>query len=281
MNSDQQTRIAAAVNEEMTIDHLGGSTYEVKGKYEVDTENKTCDCPDHQYRNYVCKHILRTTLEITWGNVPAPESEETTTRPNPLVPMYENVPQYLVDRDHWVCWVNQRDSDPDHAKDWTKVPLDVNTGGFGSSTNPETWTDFESAVEYDSTTRERTSGIGFVVSESDDIIGIDIDDCRDPDSGEVLDEVADIFEHVGSYAEVSPSGTGLRIFVRGKWPEGIGNQTDLIAGDGVTLEVYEWGRYLTVTGYHLDGTPTDVVPDTHTIEFFAGIVDPTYEVDDA
>jgi primase-polymerase (primpol)-like protein len=55
---------------------------------------------------------------------------------------------------------------------------------------------------------------------------------------------------LNSYTELSPSGTGVRIFVYGKLPP-IGRKT----GD---IEVYEAGRYLTITGNHLDGTPRTI-----------------------
>lgn len=277
MNEDQYNRAKNSISEEMEIEHLGDGEYEVKGKYVVNPIENTCECPDHEYRGYTCKHLLRLALEIQWENVPAPGSEKKATRPNPLQPLYERVPDTLTSMDHWVCWVNQRDSNPDHEKDWTKVPIDVNDGGFASSTDSDTWTTFEEAKHYDGhDTSDRTDGVGFVVSEDDPIIGIDIDDCRDPDSGELHEGIADIVDSIDSYMEVSPSGTGLRIFVKGDWPLGE-NQSDLIAGEGVSLEVYEWGRYLTVTGYHIDGTPTDVTESQSTIDFFASIIDPGYD----
>jgi hypothetical protein len=274
MNSDQHTRAENAISDDMEIEHLGDDEYRVKD-YDVNPVEGTCSCPDHEYRGYQCKHILRTALEIQWGNIPEPGTEERATRPNPLQPLYDRVPDTLTAMNHWVCWANQRDSDPSHEKDWTKVPIDVNDGGFASSTDPDTWTTFEEARHYDEDDTERTDGVGFVVSEDDPIIGIDIDDCRDPDTGELVDGVKGIADRVGSYMEVSPSGTGLRIFVKGDWPIGE-NQSDRISGGGVSLEVYEWGRYLTVTGYHIDGTPPDITDDQDTIDHFAEIIDPSY-----
>ena len=59
-----------------------------------------------------------------------------------------------------------------------------------------------------------------------------------------------IVQQLDSYTEISPSGTGLRIFIRAKLPpkdRKIGN-----------FECYESGRYLTVTGHHVEGTPLSV-----------------------
>lgn len=276
MNDDQHTRVDNAIGEEMDIEHKSGNTYRVKDKYDVDPVNKTCECPDHEYRGYICKHLHRVNIELFLENIEQPDDGNEVTRPNPLEPLYERVPDSLQAMEQWVCWVNQRDDNPDHEKDWTKVPIDVTSGGYASSTDSDTWTTFEEARHYDADAEtERTDGIGICVSEDDDLIGIDIDDCRDPDSGELVAGVADLIEKIGSYTEVSPSGTGLRVFVRGEWPVG-SNQTDAIAGKGVELEVYEWGRYLTVTGYHVDGTPKDVTDDEDTIDLFAEIMDPSY-----
>ena len=277
MNENQQSRADTAVDENMDVEHLDGNKYEVKGKYEVDPIEKTCECPDWDYRVDHCKHLVAVYLEWQMENVTPPQSggNDGLTRPQPLVPIYDRVPEYLTSRPQWVCWEYQNVSDEGGEKDWTKVPIDANSGGFGSSTDEETWTDFAAARDYDEADTDRTDGVGFCVNEDDDLIGIDIDDCRDRETGEIDEPIQDVVEKVGSYCEVSPSGTGLRIFVRGEWPLE-SNQTDLIAGDA-ELEVYEWGRYLTVTGYHVDDTPTEVTDDTDTIDQFASIMEPGYE----
>lgn len=64
-----------------------------------------------------------------------------------------------------------------------------------------------------------------------------------------------------SYSEVSPSGTGIRVFVRGKLPKGARANHD--AG----IEVYDSGRYLTVTGHAIDGYPVEVKARQEEIEW--------------
>lgn len=47
-----------AEREDMTVDHLGGDAYLVKGEYEVDLADETCTCPDHRQRGAHCKHLF-------------------------------------------------------------------------------------------------------------------------------------------------------------------------------------------------------------------------------
>jgi len=85
--------------------------------------------------------------------------------------------------------------------------------------------------------------VGFVLG--DRWCGIDLDDVRNPDTGEITPEAAALVERVGTYAEVSPSGTGLKLFGRGKWT---GKKHRYPFPGGGELEVYDSGRYFTVTG---------------------------------
>jgi putative DNA primase/helicase len=185
-------------------------------------------------------------------------------RPEPLALDPEPVPETLTGRDQWVCWRYKWDADRD---EWTKVPINVNTGAFASSTDPETWTSFATALAYHERAGTDTDGVGYVVHEDDTVLGVDLDDCRDPETGDLEPWAEDLLEDVPTYAEVSPSGTGLRLFGLGFVPDG-GNRGDVADGDG-HLELYDTGRYLTVTGHHIADTPegveqvNDEVDDVH------------------
>jgi len=180
-------------------------------------------------------------------------SEDRPPRPDPLPLEPDAVPDTLRDRDQWVCWRYKFDTDRD---EWTKVPVDVNTGGFAKSTDADTWTSFEDAVAHHTDSGADTDGVGFVVHDEDLLVGIDLDDCRDADTGELEPWAEDLLEDVPTYAEVSPSATGLRLFGLGFVPDG-GTRADVDGADG-HLEMYETGRYLTVTGHHIEDTPADV-----------------------
>jgi putative DNA primase/helicase len=153
------------------------------------------------------------------------------------------LPDALVERDQWVCWrEEQRDGKP------TKVPVTPGSGGFASSTDSDTWRSFEAAVEYLET--GDVEGIGFVFTEDDPIVGVDLDDCREPDTGEAEPPAPDIIDRLDSYTEVSPSGTGFHVLLKGELPEGRNRRGN--------VELYDSARYFTVTGKHLEGTPLRV-----------------------
>lgn len=53
-----------------------------------------------------------------------------------------------------------------------------------------------------------------------------------------------------SYTEVSPSGTGLHVLLEGSVPSG-GHRKN-------GVEMYDGGRFFTMTGRHVEGTPQTV-----------------------
>jgi putative DNA primase/helicase len=151
-------------------------------------------------------------------------------------------PGELRTADQFVCWREE-----ERAGDITKVPYSVH-GGRASSTNPETWAPFEAAIAY--AKEHSMSGVGFVFAEDDPYAGIDIDKCRNAETGDLEPWARKIVDALDSYTEVSPSGTGLHIFVKATLP-GPNNRKG-------PLEMYESGRYFTLTGEHLDGTPSEI-----------------------
>ena len=117
-------------------------------------------------------------------------------------------PGELRTTDQFVCWREEsRDGNV------TKVPYSVH-GGRASSTNPKTWAPFDEAVAVSA----RYDGIGFVFTEDDPFAGIDIDKCRNVETGEIDPWARKIVAAFDSYTEASPSGTGLHIFVKATLP---------------------------------------------------------------
>lgn len=163
---------------------------------------------------------------------------------------YGSIPELMCERDQWVCWKEiTRDGDK------TKAPVDPETGDFASSADSDTWSTFKQVRETHESDSVRTSGIGFMFSEHSMLMGVDLDDCRDPVTGEPSDEAVEIINHLDSWTEVSPSGTGYHVIVQGVVPDG-GNRGDI--DNTQHVEMYDKKRFFTVTGDRVDETPESV-----------------------
>src|SRR5215216_4113437 len=145
----------------------------------------------------------------------------------------------MKDLRQWLCWrFEERDGKP------TKVPYDPRTGEKAESTNPKTWTSYEKAVS--ECKKHGYDGLGFVFTPEDDLCGVDLDKCLDPETGELEGWAQKIIGELDSYTEISSSGTGVHILVRGELPTGRNRKG--------RFEAYDRGRYFTVTGKHLAGS---------------------------
>lgn len=162
-------------------------------------------------------------------------------------PDISNIPGELKTRNQWVAWrMETRDGKP------TKVPYNFGTGRRAQSTNPETWGTWEDALQ--ALQSGQYSGVGFVFSEDDPYTGVDLDKVRNPETGELTDYARNITADLDGYAEISPSGTGVHVIVRGTLP-GAHNRRGVV-------EAYSHGRYFTITG---DAIPSAYGTDLRTI----------------
>src|SRR5699024_1637819 len=98
--------------------------------------------------------------------------------------------------------------------------------------------------------KQHYSGIGYVLTENDDYTAIDLDNCIV--DGVVQDEAQSIVNSLNSYTEVSQSGEGLHIFVKGKKPGTRSKNSDK------DFEMYDKERFIIMTGNHLEGTPIEI-----------------------
>ena len=155
------------------------------------------------------------------------------------------LPEALCTRDQWICWKRA-----ERNGEKTKIPVDPQTAGFASTTDEGTWCDLETALECMESGSTAVDGLGFVFTKSDPFVGIDLDDCRDPDTGQPTERAKTIVGQLDSYTEVSPSGTGYHVLIRGELPEGRNRRGH--------IEMYDHARYFTVTGKHVSGTPTQI-----------------------
>lgn len=134
---------------------------------------------------------------------------------------YDRIPQELKDIPQWLVWKDN------------KVPYNAKTNVLASVINPDDWCDFNTAVSAVS----QYSGIGFVFTANDSYSFLDLDNTKGDDVA--LQRQREIYHEMDSYSEISPSGNGLHIIVRG----------NVIAGRRRSfIEVYSTGRYATFTG---------------------------------
>ena len=161
------------------------------------------------------------------------------TRPTPLPVIVDGIPDALKREDRWVAWKYEwREPANGKSGQWTKPPyVATATERDASSTDPRTWRSFADALcAYED---GKCDGIGFVLG--DGWTGFDSDHQDAPEYVRLLN----------TYTEYSPSGDGgVHALCRGAKPG-----PKCRTGD---YELYDAGRYLTVTGHHLAGTPTTV-----------------------
>jgi putative DNA primase/helicase len=160
------------------------------------------------------------------------------------------IPPSLIELSRWVCWQAVPKQRNDGTTELTKQPRRPDRPSApASSTDAATWGTFDQALTaYEA---DHASGIGFVLG--DGIMGIDLDAVRDPDTGTLEPAAQAIVDRLDTYTEVSPSGTGVKLLLRGTVPQGRKRPAD-----GLDVEIYPSGRYFTLTGHRVPGTPREV-----------------------
>ena len=138
----------------------------------------------------------------------------------------QNIPSEIQSLRQWVC-----------SFPGSKLPMMSNSNDPASTANPDTWSTFQDAVQ--AVEHGIYSDIGFVFANSD-IVGIDLDDAFDED-GFLTELASDIIGQCKSYTEISRSGTGIHILIKGELPFGGRNNRN-------GVEIYKQGRYFIMTG---------------------------------
>lgn len=163
------------------------------------------------------------------------------------------IPAALIARDQWVTWCWEGEPNPGTGKR-NKVLKNPRTGYNADSTNPKTWASFDVASR--AAIARGHAGVGFVFTADDPLIGIDLDGCRDPETGALAEWAREAIVALDSYTEVSPSLTGVKVFVEGDIPKNL--KVQHAHGEGTGIEFYRTERYFTVTGMRLPETPAEV-----------------------
>lgn len=156
-----------------------------------------------------------------------------------LLERLDLIPDDLIALDQWVTW---------RAENETKIPYRPDGKGRAKVNDPATWGTFIEAVEsfaHRLDTDRQFTGIGFVFTADDPFIGVDLDDCVNGD--DIHPDARKIIDALGGYAEISPSLTGVKVWLRGtlNWNT-TGKQTRTSWGGAI--ETYHKGRWFAVTG---------------------------------
>lgn len=150
--------------------------------------------------------------------------------------MYSAIPDELRELQQWCCFRLQKRGDK-----VTKIPVNANTGGPGKSNDESTWSDFDTALA--AIDAYQLDGLGFYFKEP--YFGVDIDDVRGDieryQQGDHDDNIVSEFvDMMCSYSEISVSGNGIHILLKGDLPEGARRKGN--------VEMYDSGRFFVMTG---------------------------------
>lgn len=155
-----------------------------------------------------------------------------------------NIPPQLKGWKQWVFWRGVKHDESD--KKPTKIPF--NATGAAKSNDRTTWMPF---VAMQTWMQRKMDGIAFVLSDDDPFSMIDIDGCVENET--VSDFARKVIDYFDSYTELSPSGTGVRIFVEGKIDAAIKHPR--VNDKTLPLEIYSRSRVATVTGHVIRNRP--------------------------
>lgn len=160
----------------------------------------------------------------------------------PFFPDPNDVPAELRARPQWVVWKYETREGDDKP---TKMPYQPNAPKRKASSNaPRTWASFEAAMR--TGPKHGFDGVGYVLSADDPYCGFDLDKCLSPE-GTPNSGIRPWLDLLQTYAEVSPSGSGIKGIAIGALP-----------GKGInagSVEIYDQGRFFTITGRKLAGFP--------------------------
>ena len=173
------------------------------------------------------------------------------------------IPRELRARKQWCVWLIEERQNTKGEWKKTKTPHQVGDKPRRptfKSNDPGTWATFEQAEH--ALNSGWWEGFGYVFSKDDPYTGIDLDHCRDLETGEIDGWAQDVLNRFGpTFCEVSPSGTGLKLWTRAaksrkgakrgrrhfpdQWKDG--------ADKDAEIEIYDRTRYFTVTTNTLAG----------------------------
>jgi hypothetical protein len=176
---------------------------------------------------------------------------------------YSNLPPELTTRPRWLVWRFQQ-----RAGKATKVPFQC-SGRSASVSNPRHYSSFVYAFEVWRLQHFPCDGLGFVFTPELGLCGLDVDGCYPSDAAEIAPWAASFEQRFSNtFHESSPSEAGIKFWLKakaprcGKWDVGSGK-----------VEIYDHGRFFTVTGWADNSIPRVITDHQRDIELLVANLD--------
>lgn len=181
------------------------------------------------------------------------------------------LPADLEGRERWIAW-----KATDDGRKVPRAPWLTGGDAFVSAQDSDVWVDLQTAETW----LDKLSGFDLAYNIPDrddhdtDLVLVDYDDARDPETGVIHAAVREHLQRAESYADVSTSGTGVHILCRGQLPDGVKSIEAALPEDerfpDAEIEVYDSARFVAMTGTHLAPTPVET---THCQQFIDDLAD--------
>lgn len=163
---------------------------------------------------------------------------------------YDSIPVVIKKTPQWILW---------SMVNGNKIPKQIGGGNarVNDSSTMSTYEDAVKALEADES--GQFSGIAFVISDSDNFTGVDLDNCLE-ENGDPKPWAAKILSSLRgvAYGEVSPSGKGIKLLTYGKKTPGSRCVKQFGGGPKEQVEVYDRTRFWAMTGEVIGGDWSDV-----------------------
>lgn len=236
--------------------HLATPSTGVSARVRADSASPTHTAPTvDRNRDGRCRMSLNIKGGAATRNGTATSGPKVRIFPSPR-PLWEpkpgwedRIPVELRERDQWVGWRHEVD---DARDKWTKIPYSAYDPDKKASTaDPQTWDTFATVLKMYTGLRRNAwnwDGIGYVFSGDDPFAGFDFDNSVGSD-GQILPWAKPYYDQLQpTPTEFSPSGNGVKGFVHAELP-GAGMRRSGLGPDGTgAIEIYDRGRFFTVTG---------------------------------
>ena len=171
---------------------------------------------------------------------------------------HEVIPQELAVSNQWVVWKYKVNTQKNGKFRVNKQPCQPkNPFSVVSRNCPSDWSDLATALRC-AKESPHIDGIGYLFVEGDGLIGIDLDNCRNPYTCKIREEYLFWIKKFGSYAEISPSGTGVKIWAKGTVSDNYFVSSEasgfrILNYAGGEMEIYRHGQYFVVTTQMING----------------------------